>query len=613
MKEDLPPYNDFFKKKLENHESSTPDDLFDNIMRKRGGSSSEPSDAPYNDFFKKKLGNHESLVSEDLFDRLIRNREGSDVLPSDAPLRERILEHTEAVSKPTFEAVIEERERRRRALVWRFAAAMLLFFTAYLVFLNKNSSLNGVDGKTSRPVNLDNNKTQAENEESKDTNISTTVAQSPVSSNQPAISNNQSKNTEGVIFSQSHKSLTVNNQSKNISVSKTALANALTESNRSKVSTTNSHNILFKVIDSLKMVSNSTNFITEHTAEQQIIIPTVPIVFYSSTAEVAKFNHFLDESKGLEVTSPSASNSTLSVQSNQDLTLNNQTPLFDNLSIFKLKNIALPAPQLKNPCKTGPGDGCPSFGKQRKRGGGEKSIYVDVYGAPEYAFRRLTENLPEMTSYRQARDTVESPWYAFSVGARASLVFESGLALRTGFVYNQTNEVAVFDSLGVGKKTLEFEETYTPRLGGGFDTTRVLKSTTYQLGVFRTTMHNRYRSIDIPLQLGFEVPMNDYWSFSLNGGVNFNISSWRKANILGEKRMRQDVSSDFGQPNTIFSNSLGFSIFGSIAAYRHIGGHLQLVIEPSVRHYLQPITRSDYALKQAYTNAGLIFGLRYRL
>jgi hypothetical protein len=40
---------------------------------------------------------------------------------------------------------------------------------------------------------------------------------------------------------------------------------------------------------------------------------------------------------------------------------------------------------------------------------------------------------------------------------------------------------------------------------------------------------------------------------------------------------------------------------------------LQLVIEPSIRYGLQPITRADYALKQQYSTVGLIVGLRLKL
>ena len=592
MSEELHPYNDFFKKKLENHESEVPNDLFESLMRKR--TQEQPSDASYNDFFQHKLGTYESSVPNDLFDSLIRHREGSDELPSDAPLRERITEHSTAVPDHIFNSVIAERERRRRALIWRFTAASLLFLSAYLWFLNRNTTPINLDSKSENPVDISNEKTQAAQ------NIKDN-ADAATASTQGNRSVNNSANTEGVQSAQNSILNIQSSRTEGVQLNQNAISNAIPQS-----PTTNNKS---PIPNNQNTVSNSANYLTNSSATQQTIIPTFSNVSNSTTAAVSEPNNLIVESGALEAQNSSAFNAQLSSSDSKTLTLGiqNLNPSFDNLSIFKIKNIALPNRDMKNPCAD-PGNGCPTFGKKRNRGGGEKSIFIDVYGAPEYAFRRLSENLPEKTKYLQARDTIESPWYAFSAGVRASLVFESGLALRTGVIYAQTNETAVFDSLGIGKKITT--ETYVPRTGGGQDTIRKTEITS---GIFRTTLYNRYRSIDIPLQIGFEFPVNDYWSFSINGGANFNISAWRKADILGENNARQDVSSGFGASNPVFRNSLGLSISGSVAAYRQLTGNLQLVIEPSVRHYLQPITRSDYALKQAYTNAGLIVGLRLRL
>ncbi len=539
MNKDKHPYNDFFQKKLDNHESSVPDDLFNRLM------------TDYS--MRKKLNNHDAPVNKDIFNQLMRNREGSDEQPSDAPLRERLVAHNSVVSTPTFEGIIIERERRRRSLFMRFGAAVLLLFMTYLMFLNRDFIFNNDKIKTEKAIDLNENLVQDNNElnQSKEDNSLT-------------LNNKQLKNTEGG-----------NSEFK-------------LKDKQEKIIENNA----------LNTVSNSANIITEHNAPQHLIIPTTTTNAVNDSVLASRDKGVggkeLKTDNGLDL------NSSLSTPDAPDLA-------FDNLSILKVKTIALPTKTLENPC-AGPGDGCPTFGKKRQHGEGGRAVYIDIYGAPEYAFRRLYENLPENASYLHARDTVEKPWYAFSAGTRISLVFDNGWTLRTGFVYAQTNEKAVFDSLGIGKKMIT--ETYVPRPGGGQDTIRKTEITS---GIFRKTYYNRYRSIDIPLQLGFEFPLNDYWSFSVNAGANFNIASWLKADILNEKGMQQNVSTGFRKPNAVFNNTLGISIFGSVAAYRQLTGNLQLVIEPSFRHYLQPITRRDYALKQAYTSGGLILGLRYRL
>lgn len=576
MSEDLHKYDDFFRKKLENHESSVPDDLFERLMSDRT--------------LRGQLSDLESAVPENLFAQLMRDREGSDEMPSDAPLRERLLEHEEVVLNPTFEDIMEERERRRRALLWRSATILALLLMSYFMFI-KNESL--IEPKSEKSINKENiNKENQDksvvinnkNEEKRDLDMS--------ESKDNSLNKNNQIYTEGGIFIENKKLKNGDSEKKNQPITRNYQAKNTSATTAALINPTTNLTAVSKAAHSTNTVSNSTNYSTEPTASQQTIIPTTTI----PTSLEAVVSESINNTEG------------------GVFDVKRQVFDFENLSIFKVKNIALPTRDLKNPCTNpDPNGGCPSFGKRNRRhGGGEKTFFVDAFGAPEYAFRRLSQNLPESGAYLNARDTVEKPWYALSAGVRASVVFESGLALRTGLVYTQTNEKAVFDSLGIGKKDIHITDTYVPRLGGGVDTIRVT-TTTYQRGIFRTTYYNRYRSIDIPLQLGFEFPLNDNWSFSVNGGANFNISSWRKADILNTNLKHEEISNGLGETNPVFRNSLGLSLFGSVAAYRQISSDLQLVIEPSVRHYLQPMTRTDYALKQAYTNAGLIVGLRFRM
>ncbi len=613
------PYNDFFQKKLDNHESTLSDGFFDHLMSDRS--------------MRQKLDNHNSPVNDAIFNQLMHHREGSDEQLSDTPLRERLAEHTSAVPKHIFNAIIAERDRRRRSLMWRSATAILLFFITYLMFLNRHDNFNKEELKTDNSIDFNNTQSQANNEfnqNKKDNSLivnneniiheKNTKIDKELKTNdnnyKTGISNNKTfNNKENKEVEIDNKDKVLNNDNKFVVGNKdksfvnnnkflinnkqSTINNKQSKNTEGSISKFKQINIQQSIINShpSNAVSNSANIITEHTAPQQTIIPT----FSENTGLTTVLD--LGE-KGVDGKDLKRNNS---VVFNPELsTPDALNGAFDNLSILKVKNIPLPSKILENPC-AGPGDGCPTFGKKRSRGDNGKSFYVDIYGAPEYAFRRLTENLAENSSYLRARDSVEQSWYAFSAGVRISLVFGNGLAVRTGFAYAQTNEIAVFDSLGIGKKIIT--ETYVPRTGSGQDTIRKTEITS---GIFRTTRYNRYRSVDIPLQVGFELPLNDYWTFSINGGANFNISAWRKADILGDKGTRIDVSSGLGESNPVFNNSLGISVFGSVAAYRQLTGNLQLVIEPSVRHYLQPITRSDYALKQAYTNGGLIMGLRYR-
>ena len=223
--------------------------------------------------------------------------------------------------------------------------------------------------------------------------------------------------------------------------------------------------------------------------------------------------------------------------------------------------------------------------------------------------RRFSKNLDESEKLLAARDSVEQTQYAVSTGVRASMVLGNGWAVRTGLVFNQINERAHFDSLGVGSITTTYKEVILPN--GLRDTVNTI--ITVVDGIFRKNRRNHYRSLDIPLQIGYEMPLKNGWTFSFNGGVNVNITAWQKADIVGADLRQSMVSSGINAPNPVFRTRLGMSLTGSVAAYRQLLSGLELVIEPSIRYGLQPITRTDYALKQQYSTAGLIVGLRLRL
>ena len=425
------------------------------------------------------LGDFESVAPESLFDSLMRNREGSDEMPADAPMRAQVITHETPVAEHVFEDIMAERERRRRALIWRSAPALALLFMGYFMFVeNDNSNKLKIDLEKEKI-----NKKEFNNKENS------------VNENKSVVINNNSINNSDLTTKESKdNSLRQNN------LNYTEGGNFVVNKNNFKKN--------FQSINATATVSNATNYSKELSATQQITIPTT----VSQAAVKEPFNLVDGQQQAMDklpvVTTGTSQDAKMDAQNTQNtegglFSAKRVVFDFENLNIFKVKNIALPVRSLFNPCATGNGDGCPTF--KRKRGAG-KSFYVDIYGAPEYAFRRLAQNLPETGDYLKARDTVEKPWYAFSTGVRASLVFKNGLAFRTGVAYAQNNEIAVFDSLGVGEKTVTVKETYIPRAGGGVDTVKVT-TTKIVNGIFRKTHYNRYRSIDIPLQVGFEFPM----------------------------------------------------------------------------------------------------------
>lgn len=249
----------------------------------------------------------------------------------------------------------------------------------------------------------------------------------------------------------------------------------------------------------------------------------------------------------------------------------------------------------------GPDLSCPNFSLRKPN-----RWYVDIWGSPDYVFRKIysNPNKGESTNYANARDSVEKSWYGFSAGVRGSLVLESGVAIRAGVNYLQNNEVFDYKKPGEVRTVTITESVKQPN-----GTIQTVTRTENHYGTYELKKYNRYRSVDLPIQLGYEFGGMP-WSFSVNGGINFNLTSWRKAEILNPTLQPFDAS-----PNdaNVFKSNIGTSLYASFAAYYDWKDYTQLFVEPYIRHFVSPITTTDYALEQRYTDAGLKLGVRWRL
>lgn len=616
---------------------------------------------PFDKHFRQRLTDLESSVPDDLFDRLQARRGAA--LPSDAPLRERMSAHETPVSDGIFDAILAERERkkRRRVVLWRsvtaVAAALLLLFAA-MEFNNKNavsvgnsSELGGANSAKNESNNSALN-TPKTVDNPIDNSTSKAVETGDNNVNSIALNSNKtiknSENTEGAVnelkiknlklntpnsalktpnfeLNEANKPVNNNTKKQQIIINKKAdFSNNKNVINNQKTIKTQSNNVIASMIND-KLVNkndklNSVNANVNDVGTDEL--NTIKINDNNVVNSVIKNNNAgLNSNKTLENSlNTEGSNSELTIK-NSELVIKNeelktdlndrlsspnfQTSGLDFLNILSVKTVALPTEKRKNPCSD-PGNSCPTFIGRRQMN--QRHFYVDAFVAPEYMMRRFTTNLPESEKLLAARDSMEKTQYAVSTGVRGSVVFGNGLSLRAGVVYTQMTERVQFDSFGIGS----IKTTYDVRLVNGEPDT-VSVTTVITDGIFRQTRYNRYRSIDIPIQIGYQKQMKNGWTVGINGGANVNIAAWQKADIVGANLQKQTVSSGTNEANPVFRTQLGVSLIGSVAAYRQLTNNLELMIEPSVRYGLQPITRSDYALKEQYSTAGLIVGLRLRL
>jgi hypothetical protein len=665
------PYNDdpndeALRHRLENHASEVSDDVFEKIAERRSDAAlrtrlnsfeSDVSSGLFNTILgdkilKGQLNPSESAVPSDLFDSLLNRR-------ADRDLRERLLDFKSAVPNNFFDNLQQRREdnsvsdrladynspvkpyvfdkitdeldnRRRRRLVyirWAAAAAILLFIGSAF-WLLETQKQEDLTQKTNNSSNSDLPKaSNTEGGKKSENTISGSVnddlnevfqdknlSNSAIKDRQKASNTEGGKKSENTVSNGANTDLSAVNQDKNTqNVGDKANLGAIFSQKQDKSRTKQLAQNPIAINNSAVDNTSKTEVITGKGKSQSVSLdfqntisqPTNSIAtqtFKSNPQEGANSEaSVLQVLENQLVKTPVVSFSEVENTPPQYRhPVAEVTQLPTNWAVLNL-NL-----EKKNPFPKKPGNKCPTF-KTPDFGSnfGRPTINLEVHFAPEYAIRHWELNTVEAEKLLRYRDTMEQPWFSTSLGMRAAFVFENGLSIRVGGRFNQHNEIAQRDSIGVGQIKTLIDSTKNPDGTWLVSTRREVIS-----GVFRTRRYNRYRSIDLPVEVGYQVPIGEFWTLSGHVGANVNLSAWRKAHVADENGVLQPIFSGSPVEKHIFSNVLGVSVLGSVAIYRYFGNGIHVFVEPTVRHSLKPITRPDYPLRQSYTNVGLNMGLR---
>jgi hypothetical protein len=242
-------------------------------------------------------------------------------------------------------------------------------------------------------------------------------------------------------------------------------------------------------------------------------------------------------------------------------------------------------------------DGCNVYKNNKSH------FFLDVYYAPEIANRSLTTKDPALQAYVQERENTEKPILSYSAGVRASFVLGNGLSLRTGLSYSKNSER--FDYI---KETQKITKEIKDQNGN------VIRTEITEL-VIMDKIYNQYKFLDIPILIGYEKDLKDF-VLSLNGGIGFNISSTQSGIIYKDIKNPKtfynlDTNGDNNQ--TIFRNSAGISLIGSVGLNYKYNERIMLLLEPSVRYYLRSLSDPSNPVNQDYLFMGINIGLRYRI
>lgn len=230
-----------------------------------------------------------------------------------------------------------------------------------------------------------------------------------------------------------------------------------------------------------------------------------------------------------------------------------------------------------------------------KNAAGNKK-YVEVYGGPDYVLRSFADTANSEYLRRRKESTKYSS--AFSFGMRYTRVFSNGMSFRAGLNYSQVNEKFTYTEGNI------VQQVFIINANG--DTTGAYSYTGTR---YKSTM-NRYRTIDVPVTIGYELG-NERLHANINAGVVLNVYSWQKGDVLDTAYRPVSITTGkSGASPYGFKTNIGLGFIGAASIYYKLNDRYRLMAEPFIRYNFSAANKADITLKQKFTTIGLRLGLR---
>ncbi|MEI6584612.1 MAG: hypothetical protein WCL56_00955 [Sediminibacterium sp.] len=232
---------------------------------------------------------------------------------------------------------------------------------------------------------------------------------------------------------------------------------------------------------------------------------------------------------------------------------------------------------------------------------------IELYASPDYALKYVS-NISAPQQYLDKKDSSEQMQISYTAGFRLIKPLNDNILLKAGFQYSQLNQKFSYRNENEIKTTTVITARTIIRSAG--DTILVSDTSVLrQIGYSVNTVHNQFRSIDIPVTLGYQFG-NDDLKFGINAGVVFNLSSWYQGEILDTTYASVPMNK---VSNALYKTNIGMGLYSSISLIKRINDNTHLFFEPYFRYNLSNMTNNVSPYNQRFHIGGLSVGLRFDL
>jgi len=253
-----------------------------------------------------------------------------------------------------------------------------------------------------------------------------------------------------------------------------------------------------------------------------------------------------------------------------------------------------------------PNINCPTVRSKTKWDDFNKDWYADTYISPDYSLQTVN-NISASQQYLNQKDSAERMQIGFTAGVRLVKPLNNHLQLTTGLQYSQINQKYIYRSENEIKLTTVVTVRTIIRAPG--DTVVVRDTSIVQnIGFKNKVEKNRFRSIDIPILLGYQFGRGTV-KVGVNAGVILNVSSWYEGVMLDSSLAVVPVQ----KGSQVYKSKLGMGLYAGINVTKELSNDMQLFVEPYYKHSIDNITSGSMPYQQKFGTAGVLMGVRWSL
>ena len=251
-------------------------------------------------------------------------------------------------------------------------------------------------------------------------------------------------------------------------------------------------------------------------------------------------------------------------------------------------------------------DDCPTA-----NGNSRNDLYIEGYASADIAVKKLAENTSGNNNYLSKKDSSETMNIGFTIGGRISKNLSKNLLLKAGLQYSQFNEKFTLRTENERRQTIVINDRIIIRPGQS-DTTISDTSISLQIGYRVRSNINRYKNLEIPLMISYEVSKPESsWQLAVNAGAIVNITSWYEGKTIDANYNPVIVASKAN--NGVYKSQVGVSLYGGICILRKIDNQIAVFAEPYFRYGISNSLQSTTGFTQKFNVLGLQFGARIKI